>query len=351
MGQWRAHCVLVLVLLLSFIIGACSTPREQKVCVVLDTGGENDRNFNQFTLEGARRAAREAGLPFDHIVTTSDEDYLPYIRNYVEDGCGLILTVGFLMRDATAIVAMENQDVHFAIIDAEYFPGDVFVPGVLECPNTVESCYTEEGGLANVTSLIFAEDQAGYLAGTLAGCMTKTGVIGSVSGMEIPPVVRFVTGYQNGARAFRPDVQTLNSYSPEFNDAYTGKIEGDKQVAAGADVIFGVGGNTGNGGLLAASDLGLMTIGVDVDQYEILPEVRPSLLTSAAKNVDVAAADAVRAYAEGTLAGGSQRSTVANEGVGLAPYHDWEDKIPQECKDAVDLAAAGLAAGTISAEG
>ena len=102
MIQRRAGCVLILILLLSLLISACSTPRSEKVCVVLDTGGENDRNFNQFTLEGARNAAREAGLPFDHIVTTSDKDYLPYIRDFGDDGCGLILTVGFLMRDATA---------------------------------------------------------------------------------------------------------------------------------------------------------------------------------------------------------------------------------------------------------
>ncbi len=351
MTQWRVRSVLILILLLSVVISACSTPQADKVCVVLDTGGENDKNFNQFTLEGARNAARDAGLPFDHIVTASDEDYLPYINNYVDDGCGLILTVGFLMRDATAIAAIDNPDVRFAIIDAEYFPGDKFGSDAYTCPATVENCYSEEGGLANVTSLLFAEDQVGYLAGTLAGCMTQTGIIGSVSGMEIPPVVRFVTGYQNGARAYRPEVQTLNSYAPAFNDAYAGKQEGDKQVAAGADVIFGVGGNTGNGGILAANDLGLMSIGVDVDQYDILPEIGPSLLTSAAKNVDVAAAEAVLAYAAGTLEGGPQRSDVANGGVGLAPYHAWEDKIPDECKAAVALASEGLANGAIDAGG
>jgi basic membrane lipoprotein Med (substrate-binding protein (PBP1-ABC) superfamily) len=351
MTEWRVRCVLILILLLSVLISACSTPQADKVCVVLDTGGENDKNFNQFTLEGARNAAREAGLPFDHIVTTSDEDYLPYINSFVEDGCGLILTVGFLMRDATAVAAIDNPNVRFAIIDAEYFPGDVFGSDDYSCPAGVESCYSDEGGLANVTSLIFAEDQVGYLAGTLAGCMTQTGIIGSVAGMEIPPVIRFVNGYQNGARAFRPDVQTLNSYAPAFNDAYAGKQEGDKQVAAGADIIFGVGGNTGNGGILAANDLGLMSIGVDVDQYDILPEIGPSLLTSASKNVNVAAAEAVLAYAEGTLDGGTKRSDVANGGVGLAPYHDWEDKIPDVCKEAVATAADGLASGDINASG
>jgi basic membrane protein A len=351
MTQRRVRYVLSLILLLSVVISACSTSPSDKVCVVLDTGGENDKNFNQFTLEGARNAARQASLPFAHIVTSSDEDYLPYINNFIDEGCGLILTVGFLMRDATAIAAIDNPDVRFAIIDAEYFPGEVFGSDEYSCPADVESCYSEEGGLSNVTSLLFAEDQVGYLAGTLAGCMTETGIIGSVAGMEIPPVIRFVTGYQNGARAYRPDIQTLNSYAPAFNDAYAGKQEGDRQVAAGADVIFGVGGNTGNGGILAANDLGLMSIGVDVDQYAILPEIGPSLLTSASKNVNVAAAEAVQAFAGGALEGGVNWSDVANGGVGLAPYHDWEDKIPDECKLAVVEAAEGLASGAITAGG
>lgn len=351
MMQWRVRCVLTLILFMSVLISACSAQRADKVCVVLDTGGENDRSFNQFTLEGARNAARDVGLAFDHIVATSDEDYLPYINQFVEDGCGLIITVGFLMRDATAIAAIENPDVHFAIVDVEYFPGDVFGSVEYACPESVDSCYSEEGGLSNVTGLVFAEDEIGYLAGTLAGCMTETGIIGSVAGMEIPPVVRFVKGYQNGAKAYRPDVQTLNYYAPEFNDAFSGKQEGDKQVAAGADVVFGVGGNAGNGGLLAANDLELMSIGVDVDQYETFPEVAPSLLTSASKNVNVAAGDTVREFAEGALVGGSKRFTVANGGVGLAPYHDWEDKIPEECKEAVILAKEGLANGAIDAGG
>ena len=168
MLQRRVRSGLVFVVFFGALLSACSTPRAKKVCAVLDTGGENDKNFNQFTLEGARTAARKAGLPFDHIVTTSDEDYLPYINNFVDEGCGLIITVGFLRRDATAIAAIENPDVHFAIIDAEYFPGDVFVPGEYLCPETADNCYSEEGGLANVTGLVFAEDQVGYLAGTAA---------------------------------------------------------------------------------------------------------------------------------------------------------------------------------------
>ncbi len=319
--------------------GGAAAPKA-RVAVVLDTGGENDRSFNEYTLKGARTAAEELGLDFAYVVSEAATDYERNIENFISEGYNLIITVGFLMGDATAKAAMAHPDVHFAIIDYDYGP--------FNCPVELaegEDCY--EKALPNVTSLMFAEDEVGYLAGVLAGCMTQTNVIGSVSGMEIPPVVRFVTGYQNGARSVNPDVQTLNVYIPDFNDPATGKQAGQEQIAQGADVIFGVGGNTGNGGLLAAHEAGLMAIGVDVDQYYTYPEVASSLITSAAKNMDVAAGEAVRSFARGELEAGIRLATVANGGVGLAPYHDWEDKIPQECKDAVNRALEGLKNGTI----
>jgi basic membrane protein A len=329
------------IIILSLILAACSGGSQaEKVCVVLDTGGENDKSFNEFTLKGARDAAEEEGLEFAHIVSEAATDYEKNIDNFITEGCGLIITVGFLMGDSTAAAAQANPDVKFAIVDYSYFPG-------AGCAEDVADCYTEEGGLANVTSLMFAEDEVGYLAGVLAGCMSDSGVIGSVSGMEIPPVVRFVVGYQTGAASQNPDIETLNVYIPDFNDPSTGKQAGESMVASGADIIFGVGGNTGNGGLLAAHEAGLLAIGVDVDQYETYPEVAGSLVTSAAKNMDVAAGDAVRAYVAGNLEGGIQLATVENGGVGLAPYHDQDSNIPDECKTAVEEAEAGLAAGTI----
>jgi basic membrane protein A len=334
--------LVVALMVLSIVVAGCSTGTEaQKVCAVLDTGGENDKSFNEFTLKGARDATEAAGLEFAHIVSEAATDYEKNINNFVEEGCGLIITVGFLMGDSTAVAAKANPDVQFAIVDVAYFPG-------AGCDENVADCYSEEGGLSNVTSLMFAEDEVGYLAGVLAGCMSETGVIGSVSGMEIPPVVKFVVGYQNGAASQNPNIETMNVYIPDFNDPTTGKQAGETQISEGADVIFGVGGNTGNGGLLAAHEAGLIAIGVDVDQYNTYPEVASSLITSAAKNMDVAAGDAVKAYADGTLTGGIVTGTVANSGIGLAPYHDWDSQIPAECKAAVDAAAAGLADGSIS---
>ncbi|MCI0394934.1 MAG: BMP family ABC transporter substrate-binding protein, partial [Chloroflexi bacterium] len=315
--------------------------RAGKVCVLLDVGGANDRSFNEATLRGARQAAEEEGLEFVHIVSGAVSDYERNIDNFITEGCGLIITVGFLMADVTAAAARANPEVKFAIMEFIYFPG-------LGCDADVNDCYTEEGGLQNVASVVFAEDEAGYLAGALAGCMSQSGVIGSVAGMEIPPVVRYVTGYQNGAQWVHPEITTLNEYIPDFNDPAAGEEVARQMIAEGADVIFGVAGNTGNGGLLAAHQAGIVAIGVDVDQFFTYPEVASSLITSAVKNIEAAAAGVVHDYARGTLQPGIRWGTVANGEVGLAPYHDWEERIPAECRMAVEAAAAGLVDGSLS---
>jgi basic membrane protein A len=162
--------------------------------------------------------------------------------------------------------------------------------------------------------------------------------------MEIPPVIRFVIGYQKGARSVNANVVTLNQYIPDFDDPAAGEVVAQGFINQGADVIFGAGGNTGSGGLLAAKNAGVMAIGVDVDQYFTYPEVREVLLTSASKKVDIAAAAAVKEFAAGRLAPGIVTATVANGGVGLAPYHDWEQKIPAACKEQVNRAEEAIRA-------
>ena len=160
------------------------------------------------------------------------------LESLVAQDPSLIITVGFMAGDATARAARKYPNIKFIIVDNAYFPG-------FGCRDTVSDCYTEEGGLSNVTSLMFAEDEVGYLAGVLAACMTQTNTVGSVAGMEIPPVIRFVTGFQNGSRSFKPDIITLNQYIPDFNDPATGKVVAQSFINQSADVIFGVAGNTG----------------------------------------------------------------------------------------------------------
>ena len=304
---------------------------KQTVGLVLDTGGENDKSFNEYTLKGAKDGAEKASLDFSYVTSTASSDYEKNIETQISEGADLVVTVGFLMGDATAAMAKKYPDVKFVIIDYAFAPGDDGVD-----PYTTN--------LKNVTSLMFAEDQAGYLAGVLAGCVTTSGKVATVSGMEIPPVVKFVTGFQSGAKSARPDVVTLNQYIPDFNDPATGKSVGQSFIGQGADVIFAVGGNTGNGGLLAAKEAGKMAIGVDVDQYFTYPEVKEALLTSAVKNMDVATATAIAEFAAGQLKPGVELATIETGGVGLAPFHDAEATISSACKDQVKAAEAALKA-------
>ena len=307
-----------------------------KIGLVTDVGGVNDKSFNQSAWIGVQKAIKELGVQGKYIESKQVTDYEKNIDAFATEGYNMIITVGFLMGDATAKKAQEYPNIQFAIIDYGYFPAKKGDPDPYKT------------NLKNVTSLLFAEDQVGYLAGVLAGCMSKSGVIGSVSGMEIPPVIRYVTGYQNGAKSVNPKIKTLNQYIPSFIDPATGKEVGLSMINQGADVIFGVGGNTGNGGLLAAKEKGKMGIGVDVDQYYTYADVKDILITSAMKNVDVAVYNAIKAAAAGTLKPGIMLSSIKNDGIGLAPYHDWDSKIPQKCKDAVETAKQGLKDGSIS---
>lgn len=330
----RRQGLLFVLLLTIMLVLACGAPTpttpspKLKVGVVLDNGGEEDKAFNEYTLKGTRDGADAFGLDFAYLVSSSGADSEQSIEQLILEGANLIVTTGFLLGDVTAKAAQRHSDVSFAIIDYAYLPG-------IGCPASFEDCYAGEGGLHNVTSLMFREDEVSYLAGVLAGCMSKTGVIASVSGKEIPPVIRWVTGYQNGARWVNPNIVTLNQYIPDFDDIDGGKVAGQEFITQGADVIFGVGGNTGNGGLLAAKEAGIMGIGVDVDQYYTFPEVQSILLTSASKNLYNTAYRSVEDFAAGNLLPGIRLSTLENGGLGLTPFHDWEEKIPQACKDKV----------------
>jgi basic membrane lipoprotein Med (substrate-binding protein (PBP1-ABC) superfamily) len=352
----RKFSLLVLVLLVAAIaIAACApaaTPApaatsapataKLKVGLVTDTGGVNDKSFNQSAWEGTQKAGKDFNLDVKFIESKQPTDYEKNIDQFATQNYDVIITVGFLMGDATAAKAVQYPKIKFAIIDNSYFP----TKGAKPCDETKKDCYVD-GGLTNVTSLMFQEDQVGFLAGVLAGGMTKTGTVCTVSGMEIPPVVKFVVGYQNGAKYIKPDSKALNVYIPSFTDPAKGKETGQSMISQGCDVVFGVGGNTGNGGLLAAKEKGLMAIGVDVDQYNTYPEVKDALISSAAKNVDVAVYEYLKSISNKTSKAGVVTANLSNGGVGLAPFHDWDSKIPQAVKDKIKEAADKLKSGAL----
>jgi basic membrane protein A and related proteins len=341
----KIYVVLVLLLVAAMLLPACGSAvssKQLKVGLVTDTGGVNDKSFNQSAWTGVQKAAKEFNFTANFIESKQQTDYEKNIDQFATEGYDVIVTVGFLMGDATAAKAKQYPNIKFAIIDNAYFP----TKDSAACPDTAKDCY-DDGGLKNVTSLMFQEDEVGFLAGVLAAGMSKTGTVCSVSGMEIPPVVRFITGYQSGAKWLKSDANTLNVYIPSFVDPAKGKETGLSMIGQNCDVIFGVGGNTGNGGLLAAKENNLMAIGVDVDQYNTYPEVKDALISSAAKNVDVAVYEYLKSVKNGTSKAGMNTANLKNGGVGLAPFHDWESKIPQEVKDKVQEAQKGLIDGSI----
>ncbi len=340
----KLSLLVAIILVATMALTACQTAGSGalKVGLVTDTGGVNDKSFNQSAWEGVQKAAKEFGWDAKFIESKQPTDYEKNIDQFATEKYDVIVTVGFLMGDATAIKAKQYPNIKFAIIDNAYFP----TKDSKACDDTVKDCYSD-GGLKNVTSLMFQEDEVGFLAGVLAAGMSKTGTVCTVSGMQIPPVERYVVGYQTGAKWYKAATKALNVYIPSFTDPAKGKETGQSMIDQGCDVVFGVGGNTGNGGLLAASEKSLMAIGVDVDQYNTYPEVKGALISSAMKNVDVAVYEYLKSIKGGTSAAGVVTANLKNGGVGLAPFHDWDSKIPADVKAKIDEAKAGLIAGTI----
>lgn len=307
-----------------------------KVGLVTDVGRVNDRSFNQSAWDGVLQAASSLGLAegddVKYIETQDSKDYADNIQQFVDAGFNVIVTVGFALGEATIVAANENPDIYF--IGVDQFQGDV---------------------LPNLTGLVFHEDQSGFLAGALAAMLSKTNTIAAVLGTDlVPPVVAFKEGYEAGARYINPDINTISTYHPgEISQAFTdpewGAATSKQALDQGADVIFGAGGITGNGALQeVASAPGAGTdvfcIGVDTDQWETLPAAHPCLVSSAMKLITPAVAELIAMYAaDGTMTAGNYFG-----GAGLAPFHDFEEMIPQEVKDKLDEINAALADGSLS---
>jgi basic membrane protein A len=280
-------------------------------CLVTDIGGLNDKSFNHLANLGLQHAER-AGIKGRVIQSHSSADYIPNLQSCVRQGAGITIGVGFLMQDAIDAVASSFPSSKFAIVDVD-------ATSLKHKPKNVEG-------------LLFKEQEAGYLVGYAAGLWAKSHggkAVGSVGGIKIPPVDRYIAGFQFGAKKADPGIKTLNDYSNDFVAQNKCKEKALNQIAAGSVVEFQVAGQCGLGVLDAAHQKGIFGVGVDADQGYLGPWV----MTSAEKKVDVAVYNAIQAANHGTLLGGKNKQFGAS--IGGVGYGKWSSRVPASIRSAV----------------
>ncbi len=314
--------------------GECGEEGVFCVGLVTDVGEIDDKSFNQSAWEGALRAQEELGAQVDYIETGDAKDYASNIALFAEGDYNVIVTVGFAMGEATAAAAVEYPEINF--IGVDQFQGWAFDDDT-------------SNDIPNLIGLIFHEDQSGFLAGALAAMMTESGKIGAVLGTDlVPPVVAFKEGYEAGALYINPDIELISTFHPggmdvAFTDPEWGATTARQALDQGVDVIFGAGGKTGNGALIeVAAEEGALCIGVDSDQWETVPEAHNCLISSAMKLITPGVFNLVNDSLQGSFAAGNYFG-----GSGLAPFHDFDDAIPQDVKDKLEAIDAGLKDGSI----
>ncbi|MGB5757766.1 MAG: BMP family ABC transporter substrate-binding protein [Acidimicrobiales bacterium] len=299
------------------------------VNLVTDIGKIDDGTFNQFAYEGMQGALDCFGIEDSSFIeTVSEADYAANIATSLEADPNVIVTVGFLITTDTETAAKANPDVDFIGIDQflEEYP-------------------------SNMIGVLFNEQEGGFIAGAMAASLSETGVVGVVAGREdVPPVVKFVNGYEAGAKSINPDITVLSIYNESFTDPAKGASDAAQFIGEGADVIFGAGGPTGSGGVKAAAEAGVWGIGVDQDEYftTFSGGSAPGseyLASSAIKRVDLAVFRNIAAAIEDTFEGGIFVLSAENLGITYAPFHDAD--IPADVATAVETVRAGLADGSI----
>jgi basic membrane protein A len=302
-----------------------STPvagKKIKAGLVTDVGGVNDKSFNASAWDGMQKAQKEVGAEIKYTESRVNADYVSNLTQYAQNGYDVVFAVGFLMQDAVKDVAPKYPNIKFAIIDGD-------------APN-----------LPNCLSIKFREEEGSYLAGALAGLVTKTNVIGFVGGMQMPLIEKFEAGYEAGAKATNPKVSVKVGYAGKFDDPQKGQELALSQMGAKADIIYHAAGKTGIGVIKAVQNkgAGFYAIGVDKDQDGEAPG---RVLTSMVKRVDVAVANAIKSAAEGKFQTGTIVLGLKEDGVGLSPMQYTRKDIPPAALKTIEELKAKIIAGSL----
>ncbi|WP_405166248.1 BMP family ABC transporter substrate-binding protein [Nocardia sp. NBC_01499] len=354
MGRWPHSLTAAGVLVLT--VAACGSPpseqakngdagaKDFKACMVSDSGRFDDKSFNQTSFKGLTDAVTALGISKAQLESKSDNDYPTNINTMVRQKCNIIVTVGFKQGDATYAAAKANPDVNFAIVDYAYTDTQQNPP------------------LPNLQGLTFNSAQPSFLAGYLAAAQTKTGKVGTFGGINIPTVAIFMDGFAEGVayynKAKGKQVQLLGwdeatqqgVITNDFQDKNIGKTKANDLISQGADIILPVAGPAGLGALEAAHSSGgkVTAIWVDTDGCVSAAEYCSSLLSSVEKAMDLAVTKTVTDAYNKQFSNQAYVGTLANKGVGLAPYHDFDATIPAELKSEITALAADIASGKIT---
>lgn len=291
-----------------------------KVGMVFDSGGRGDKSFNDSAYAGLEKAKSDLGIEIRTVDSKFEKDYETNISTLAEQGEDLVIAVGLSQAKALETVAPKFPKVKFAIVDSE-----------VKAPN--------------VRSLLFSEEEGSYLAGYLAGLVTKTNKIGFVGGKEIPLIKKFEAGYIAGAKAANPKITILPSvYTNSWDDTNLGKQSAMVLFSGGADIVYHASGRCGVGVIAAAREAGKFAIGVDSDQDDLAPG---TVLTSMIKRVDESVFATIKDVIDAKFEGGEKRYDLKSNGVGLTDFKNTKDKIGAENIKKLEAIKADIASGKI----
>ncbi|GAB4099011.1 BMP family ABC transporter substrate-binding protein [Sinomonas halotolerans] len=311
-------------------------------CIVSDSGGFDDQSFNQSSYEGLKKAESDLGIEVKQAESKSNNDFATNLNGMVSAGCDLTVTVGFLLGDATKAAAEANPDSHFTIIDFAY-----------------------EKPIENVKPIVYDTAQAAYLAGYAAAATSKTGKVATFGGMKIPTVTIFMDGFADGVEAYNKakgkDVKLLGWNKKSQDGTFTGDFEKQDKgkqftqnfLDQGADIVMPVAGPVGKGAGAAlkqakAAGKDVSLVWVDSDGYLTAPDYKDLMLTSVMKKMGEAVETVVKDDTEGKFSNEPYIGTLENDGVALAPFHDYESKVSEETKAELEQLKKDIIDGKIT---
>src|SRR5918997_2969705 len=318
-----------------------------KACMVSDSGGFDDKSFNQTSYKGLIDAKTELGIETGEVESTTTADFAKNIQSMVDADCNIVVTVGFLLSDDTLAAAKKNTDVKFAIVDnndPENYPA-----------------------AKNLKPLVFNTAQSSFLAGYLAAGMSQTKKVGTFGGLKIPTVTIFMDGFAQGVEHYnsqknadisvlgwdvdKQDGQFVPGESP-FENVKGGQQTAQALISQGADIVFPVAGPAGEGALQAAKSSGGKVNAIWVDTYGCVSaeEYCANIVSSVYKGLDVAVKDAITAAKDGSFSQEPYVGTLENEGTGLSPFNEFDGKVPAELKSELDTLKADIIGGKIKIE-